>query len=164
MICEMCGQEAPRLWKITIEGTNLSVCQKCEKFGRNKNIPKGKEMSASSDTISERLQRREKRLRTKDVFEERQDELALDYPKRISRARVSMGMSQDDLAKKINEKKSVVAKLENGDMVPDEKLVKKLEKALEISLKEKLGPVAPPKRSEAGKGMTLGDFIKVERK
>jgi putative transcription factor len=116
------------------------------------------------DTISERLQRREQRLRTKDVFQERQDELALDYPVRISRARVSMGMSQDNLAKKINEKKSVVAKLENGDMVPDEKLVKKLEKALEISLKEKLDSVAPPKRSETGKGMTLGDFIKVEKK
>ena len=162
MICEMCGQEAPKLRKITIERSVLSVCQNCVKFG--KGAPsKGGEETAIPDTITERLERREKRLKTKDVFEKSQKELALDYPKRIRSARGTFGWSQDDLAKKINEKKSVIAKLEHGEMVPDEKLVKKLERKLEISLKETISPVAPPKKSESSKAMTLGDFIKTEK-
>lgn len=163
MICEMCGVDVPKLKKITIEGSNLSVCPKCAKFGTESSIKMGPEESIYTPTITERLERREKRLRTKDVFEQSYDELALDYPKRIRRARTSMGLSQDDLAKKINEKKSVVAKLESGDMVPDEKLIKKLEKALDISLRERISAVEPPKRRGAGKAMTLGDFLRVER-
>lgn len=163
MICEMCGQEAPRLRKITIEGSVLSVCPNCVKFGKDSATAKGDEQAPIPDTISQRLERREKRLKTKDVFEKAQKELALDYPSRIRRARSSMGLSQEDLAKKINEKKSIVAKLEHGDIVPDEKLVKKLERTLDISLKEELSPVSTPKKSESAKSMTLGDFIKTKK-
>ncbi len=162
MICEMCGQEAPRLRQITIERSVLSVCPNCIKFGKG-TTTKGGEETAVPDTIKERLERREKRLKTKDVFEPSQKELAMDYSSRIRKGRASAGWSQADLAKKINEKKSVVAKLEHGDMVPDEKLVKKLERKLDISLKETLRPVAPPKKSDSSKGMTLGDFIKTEK-
>jgi len=162
MICEMCGADVPKLKKIMIEGSNLSVCQKCARFGRDHTVNKVLVESTYTTTISERLQRREKRLKTKDVFEQSYDELALDYPKRIRKARASMGWDQEDLAKKINEKKSVVAKLENGDMIPDEKLIKKLENALGISLKEKVSAVEPPKRISSRKGLTLGDFLKVE--
>ncbi|MEE9151354.1 MAG: multiprotein bridging factor aMBF1 [Thermoplasmata archaeon] len=162
MICEMCGAEATKLKKITIEGSNLSVCHKCAKFGQDHTVKKGIKESTSPSTITERLQRREKRLKTKDVFEQSINELAFDYPKRIRKARTSMDLSQDDLAKKINEKKSVVAKLENGDMVPDEKLVKKLENALGISLKEKIIAIEAPKRGSSGRGLTLGDFLREE--
>lgn len=163
MICEMCGAEAPKLKKIKIEGSNLSVCPKCTKFGINHTKKSGPEELTYTTTISERLERREKRLKTKDVFEQSQDELATDYPRRIRKARASMGLSQEDLGKKINEKKSVVAKLETGDMIPDEKLVKKLEATLGISLKEKVSSVETPKRSEARRGFTLGDFLKIEK-
>lgn len=163
MICEMCGAEVPRLKKIVIEGSNLLVCPKCTKFGGVESETKGSDELIASDTITQRLQRREKRLKTKDVFEESQDELSLDYPNKIRRARISIGISQDELGKKINEKKSVVAKLETGDMVPDEKLIKKLERALGISLKEKISSVAPPTRDDKSRGMTLGDFIKVKK-
>ncbi len=164
MICEMCGMEVPKLHKTSIEGSNLSVCQNCLKFGSlsNQSI-NGLEMS-HKPTIEQILERREKRLKTKDVFDEVQEELALDYPKRIQIARTSQGMSQDELGKKINEKKSVVAKLESGNMIPDEKLIKKLERALDISLKEKIAIQALPKHKEESRGFTLGDFIKSEKK
>ncbi len=164
MICEMCGNEVPRLDRITVEGSNLSVCLNCVKFGQTGNQKAQEDGIANKPTIEQRLERREKRLKTKDVFETGQEELAFDYPQRIRRARASLGMSQKDLGKKINEKKSVVAKLENGNMVPDEKLTKKLERALDISLKEKVSTQAPPKHREESKGLTLGDFIKEEKK
>lgn len=163
MMCEMCGQEVPRLRKINIEGSVLSVCSNCVKFGSGSSS-KGADQATVPDTITERLERREKRLRTKDVFESSQKELALDYSKRIRNARQSKGMSQEDLGKKINEKKSVVAKLEHGDMIPDEKLIKKLERALDISLKETLTSASAPQKTETPHGMTLGDFIKVKKK
>jgi putative transcription factor len=160
----MCGQDVPKLRKITIEGSVLSVCQNCVKFGSGQEASKGGETAVIPDTITERLERREKRLKTKDVYEQAGDELALDYSGRIRKARAQKGLSQEDLAKKINEKKSVVAKLEHGDMVPDEKLVKKLERALDISLKEKISSVVTPQKSEQSKRMTLGDFIKFKKK
>lgn len=164
MICEMCGADVPKLRKITIEGSVLSVCGKCSKFGRDHTVKIRDNESTYPTTITERLQRREKRLKTKDVLEQTQEELALDYPRKIQKARSNMDLSQEDLAKRINEKKSVVAKLENGDMVPDDKLIKKLEKALDISLKEKVKSIQTPKRGETQRRMTLGDFIKIEKK
>ena len=163
MICEMCGQEVPKLKKITIEGSILSVCSNCTRFGRDYTQKKGPEEVTYTSTIDERLQQREKRLRTRDVFEESRDELVLDYPIRIRKARLSKDLSQEDLAKKINEKKSVVAKLENGDMIPDNKLIKKLEYALDILLKEKISRVETPKQTSTGEKMTLGDFIKIKK-
>ena len=164
MLCEMCGTEAPWLKSIVIEGSNLQVCQKCVKFGQDYTSLKVDEESQATTTISERLQRREKRLKSRDVFENSLNELAFDYPKRIRNARFSMGLSQEQLGQKINEKKSVVAKLETGDIVPDDKLVKKLEKALGVTLTEKVSAAAPPKRGDSGKGLTLGDFLKINKK
>lgn len=163
MMCEMCGQDVPRLRKITIEGSQLSVCSNCVKFGSDSSSSKSGDTVSVPDTISQRLERREKRQKTKDVFEQISEELALDYSSRIREARSSLGMSQEDLGKKINEKRSVVAKLEHGDMIPDEKLIKKLERALDITLKEKLSTVSAPKKAEPSHGMTLGDFIKIKK-
>jgi putative transcription factor len=163
MMCEMCGQEVPRLRKITIEGSVLSVCSNCVKFGSGSSS-KGEGEATVPDTITERLERRERRLKTRDVFESTQKELALDYSSRIRKGRQSKGMSQEDLGKKINEKKSVVAKLEHGDMRPDEKLIRKLERALDISLKETLTKAPAPQKTETPHGMTLGDFIRTEKK
>jgi putative transcription factor len=159
----MCGQDVPRLRKITIDSSVLSVCSNCVKFGSGSSPSKSGETGSVPDTISQRLERREKRQKTKDVYEQVSEELALDYSSRIRNARSSLGMSQEDLGKKINEKKSVVAKLEHGDMVPDEKLIKKIERALNISLKEKLTTVTTPKKTEPSHGMTLGDFIKIKK-
>ena len=134
MICEMCGVDVPRLRRIVIEGSTLEVCQRCEKFGQDYEEIKDKDGIIGRDTIAERLKRREKRLKGKDVLEGSEKELAFDYPKRIRSARAKAGLNQEELGKKINENKSVVAKLETGDMIPDNKLIRKLEHTLDISL------------------------------
>ena len=164
MICEMCGIEVPRLKRIVIEGSSLNVCTNCEKFGQDQAASDEAEVAFGKDTIAERLERREKRLKGRDVLEKSEKELAFDYPKRIRSARAKAGLNQEELGKKINEKKSVVAKLENGDMIPDNKLIRKLERALDISLMETVGPVQAPKHREDSRAMTLGDFIKVKKK
>jgi putative transcription factor len=163
MICEMCGVDVPRLRRIVTEGSTLEVCQRCERFGEDYEEVKDREGIIGRDTIAERLERREKRLKGRDVLEKSEKELAFDYPKRIRSARAKAGLNQEELAKKINEKKSVVAKLETGDMIPDNKLIKKLERALDISLMETVGQVQTPRHREGSRAMTLGDFIKVKK-
>ncbi|UCD93109.1 MAG: TIGR00270 family protein [Methanobacteriota archaeon] len=90
------------------------------------------------------------------------DVLVSDYGSRIREARTKMGLSQEELGKKINEKWSVINKLETGDMRPDDKLVTKLERTLGVVLREKFTPEKVDKR-ESRQALTIGDLIREEK-
>ena len=112
--------------------------------------------------ISERLEARRRRLTPRDVYAQAGDEeLVEDFHVRIRRAREERGWKQTDLGAKINEKASVIAKLEAGQMSPGDALVRKLERELGIRLKEKVQPIAAKKQSVRGT-LTLGDLIKMQ--
>lgn len=133
MQCEICGKEST-LKRTVVEGTVLMVCPQCQKFG----IDKEEENFAPIPiNVVERLKRREKKLKEKDIFEGKEEILADDYSQKIRNARNRMNLTIEDLGKKINEKKTVIAKIENGEMIPTDELVKKLERALHIRLMEK---------------------------
>ena len=103
-------------------------------------------------------------MRSKDVYSQEESlELAEDYPQRIRQARMSRDWKQETLASKINEKKSVINKLESGDMRPNDELVAKLERILGIKLKEKISLTKPEAKQAYSKGLTLGDFVKAEK-
>jgi putative transcription factor len=159
MICELCGQEVPFLKPLMVEGSLLKVCQICVKFGTeapvsvqtSKSVESGaggRSQSSigfgySTSTISKdeiirrRLEQRERRQTTRDIYEQTGvKELVDDYHKRIQQARSKLGWNQEQLGQKINERKSVISKIENKSMKPDDKLVRKLEKALGIKLME----------------------------
>ncbi|MCL2317831.1 MAG: hypothetical protein FWC44_02070, partial [Methanomassiliicoccaceae archaeon] len=69
----------------------------------------------------------------------------------------------EEFAKSIFERKNTLARIEANDLVPDDKLILKLEKALGITLKEDVqtgGQIgAGGKKSD---GMTLSNFIRKE--
>jgi putative transcription factor len=162
MICEMCGKEVPYLKKVLIEGTVLNVCSECASFGEPVSQKDAIKYDTKS-TVQERLEVREKRRRERDVLEQ-ESVLDPDFPDKISAARMDSGMSQDELAKKINEKHSVIAKIEQGDLVPDENVRKKLEKSLGIKLMVKIEPAHLQKKNNERRGLTLGDLIRMEEK
>ncbi|MCK5559857.1 MAG: TIGR00270 family protein, partial [Thermoplasmata archaeon] len=92
---------------------------------------------SKEEIILSRLEHRARRMTTKDVYEQGgEKELVVDFHKRIQQARNSLGWSQEELGQKINERKSVISKLESCSMKPDDKVVRKLEKALNIKLME----------------------------
>ncbi len=157
MICELCGKDVPRLHRVVIEGVIMNVCDDCARFG--KEVKKGeipKEVKyLPPEVVRERVERAKKR-RYRDIEEE--EVLVEDYPELIRKARESRGWTQEDLAKRILEKKTVISKLERGEMRPDEKLIKKLEKVLNIRLKEKVSGVYRKEEKKA-RGMTLGDLL-----
>lgn len=161
MICEMCGKEMASLLPVRIEGTILNVCRDCARFGDNVKSGGKQQSGAEPSVIQARLQNRERRMKTRDVYEgaEESIELAEDFPKRIKEAREKLGWKQEELAAKMNERVSIVHKLESGGMHPDDALIKKVEKTLDIKLKEKV-MIAPVEKASNRKGMTLEDFIK----
>jgi putative transcription factor len=162
MLCEMCGSEVPHTKLVMIEGAAMNVCQKCEKFASSGAV-KTKNGEIVMPAVAQRLDKRERRKRQRDIYDGNEGlELALDYPERVRSRRHSLGMSQEDLAKSINEKKSVIVKVEAGDMRPDDRLLTKLERALRTSLREKVDAISTIEKKAYSQGMTLGDFIRYE--
>ncbi len=76
MICEMCGKNAPFLKKAIVEGSYLQVCKECIRFGEA-----GGKVDAVTGVpiISHRLDKREKRQQTKDVYDQMSGVLADDF-------------------------------------------------------------------------------------
>jgi putative transcription factor len=87
-------------------------------------------------------------------------ELAMDYSTRVKKARMAKGWTPEDLGKKINEKKSLITKLEAGEIKPNEKLRKKLERTLGIKLTEELEDVKVAKKKSSP--TVLGDIVKIK--
>jgi putative transcription factor len=162
MICEMCGKDVTFLRKVTIEGVLLDVCSECAKFGieSKKEVPKEQ---APKPIIAQRLEVREKRGRPRDVLEKfEKEDLVEDYAQMIRSARERSGMSQKELAMKINERVTILSKIEAAQMRPDEKVIAKLQKELGIVLKEKVPEVVAAKES-ARASLTLADLIKMQK-
>lgn len=91
------------------------------------------------------------------------DELAQDYDDRIRRARENRGLSQSDLANELNEKASLIRKLERGDTLPNDTVQRKLERFLEIELGGAGSVEDSEWESDRSPGSyTLGDMV--ERK
>jgi putative transcription factor len=162
VICELCGKDVTFLRKVTIEGVQLEVCTECAKFGIEAKREASKE-DAPMPIVAQRLEYRERRGKPKDVYDAGgKDELADDLGKRIRDARSKRGMTHKELAMKINEKVTVLSKVETGEMRPDDRLVKKLERELGIKLKEKVPETLAGKESKSG-SLTLADHIRMRK-
>lgn len=94
-------------------------------------------------------------------------ELVENFDLKIRQAREKLGLSHEELGKRINEKVSLLRKIETGNMTPDNKLAKMLEHALKIKLivpaKEEKVPQAKLTKA-SGRDMTLGDLIQIDKK
>lgn len=160
--CEMCGKELPSLRRAIIEGTMMNVCGNCVKFGVEQ-AGAANEVTGRSRTTTA-IESRAVRGRQRDVFADMPEELVEDYGERVRLARQKLGLSIEDVGKKINERQSELAKLEQGTYHPPDTLVRKLEKFFNLKLMEK--PEAPPSvgggAKPKGGPMTLGDMIKSE--
>ena len=90
------------------------------------------------------------------------DEIAGDYDERIRTAREEEGLSQEELANELNEKASLIRKLERGDVLPSDDVRRKLEGRLDISLVEGAADEDDEWSGGGGTTTTLGDVV--ERK
>lgn len=174
--CEMCGAETSSPSTIKVEGAELDVCDGCTDFGTEVRTQETSTTSTKYSTTSSSGQSSGTssgsgrssgtgrsgggRRPGSDMFDD-VEELAADYDGRIRRARESAGLSQDDLAKKLNEKASLISKLEQGSTLPSDTVQKKLERELDISLTSTGGTEETEWESDSSSGSyTLGDVVK----
>mgnify|MGYP000856601133 FL=1 len=163
MICEMCGKDVPTTKPVFIERTKLNLCGACARFGDEQRESKGAaQKGPSAQAIEERLQSRERRMQTRDIYSGKDSRhLIDDYGDTIRVARQKKGLSQEDFAASIGIKKGMLSKIEANDLIPEDKLVSRIEKALGISLMENVTYAGGTQGGPSGK-MTLQDFIKRE--
>lgn len=91
--------------------------------------------------------------------------LVEDFSSKIRRAREKLGLSHQDLGRKISEKVSVLRKIESGKMTPDQKLAEKLQRTLRIKLLTEISePKVPSKSLATPKTITLGDIAHLKKK
>ena len=159
--CAVCGKKVDELYKAEIEGTEMIACTDCAKFGRiihpiklvtPKQQKKEEKKQASTARVIETLPEVEERV----VF---------NYAEIVRNARQKSGLNQEDFAKKLNEKLSVMKHIEQGSMVPSLKIAKKIEIACNVKLIEEAEAEKVVLQSGMTPGpVTLGDMIKRKKK
>jgi len=165
--CEVCGRKIfgkpPR---VVIEGAKLTVCNECAKLGTSTwEEPKPKVFSPKLRTMPQtpRIQSRKPPEPTVDTGLE----LAEKYDVKIRQAREKLGLSHEELGKKMSEKVSLLRKIETGKVKPDNVLATRIERALRVKLlvpasKEETSQAKAPK--PASREVTLGDLIRLDKK
>jgi putative transcription factor len=164
----MCGAETDDPTTIQTEGTQLEVCSNCTEFGTVLHDEEREKSKSSSGTGSSSGGGGKTKQSppssgggpSHDPLDEL-GTLAPDYDGRVRSARENAGMTQEDLADELNEKLSLIRKIERGEMRPDEDVRAKLESELSVSLTEEVGGEDWESEGSSG-GYTVGDII--ERK
>ncbi len=176
--CEMCGKETASPNLVKIEGAELQVCDDCVEFGtevkteetsststKYSTSSSGSTSTSTSSTSPSSTSSTSNTSgggRGSDIYDDI-EELAQDYDERIRSAREQAGLSQEDLAKKLNEKASLIRKLEHGDTLPSDDVQGKLERELDIDLTAAGGDEDAEWEGGSSTGeYTLGDVV--ERK
>lgn len=154
--CDMCGKEA-RLIKAKIEGTVLDVCPNCARFGEVIARP----APIFSKNILAPRQATPVRRRREIV-----QVIVENYGQKIKEARERKGLTQEQFAGRLNEKESIIQKMESEHFKPSIKLARKLERVLHVRLVEEYsesGEIPIPTAKSKTDGFTLGDFVKDKR-
>lgn len=148
MNCELCGKPIKHFHEVMIQDSILRVCDDCAKYG--KEIKKKSrvvvEPSSHPMNVQSKPQLRESlptaashtpSKRRTSPSEDEDIDLIENFGELIRKKREEMNLSQEDFAKKLQEKKNLIAKIEREEIKPDIHTARKIEKMLGIRLLEK---------------------------
>lgn len=146
--CEICGKDTA-LNRCKIESCEMSVCGNCSKFGEK--------ILGQPSAISS--------VQKKSMQQGKNNELEQFISKnagnKIKNARETKGLTQEQLAKAIAEKASVIQRIESGHMSPAISTAEKLERFLGISIVEESEETEIRKEaSNEDEGYTIADLLK----
>ncbi|MCX6707306.1 MAG: multiprotein bridging factor aMBF1 [Candidatus Woesearchaeota archaeon] len=148
--CDMCGAQG-KLFRVLVEETEMYVCQKCSKFGK---------ILANPVTFIKKKVVLEKSAKPEPV-----EMIVEGYSDMIKKRREELGLTQEELAKKIAERESIIQKVEISQIEPSISLARKLEKFLSIRLVEqyedKGGSLSTKSKSAE---FTIGDMVKIKQR
>ncbi len=163
MRCEVCGRKIYGIpFRAIIESAKLTVCNECAKHGK---------IISEEETYESAPKRKpfmpipvKTKVAKANVDTSR--ELVEGYDLKIRGARERLNLSHEELGKKLNEKASVIRKIETGKMAPNNQLVTKLEHTLKVKLlvqvvEDKTRQQMPPVHNRK---LTLGDLLQASKK
>ena len=147
--CQLCGKETDDLKKAKIEGAVMKVCSSCAEMGE---IQEQKEKKT----------RKTKKKNHKPSRKRRSKVLTSNYGETVREEREDRELSIKELSDQLNEKASVIRKIEREEFKPDKTLASKIERELGIELYE--NPEAYEVENESGdeREATLGDVAEVK--
>ena len=160
--CPICGSI---IWgkgvKVLLEGARITVCNNCAKHGQKiHTMPSSKKFQQ----IRNAKPRQNQSYRPKNTLMEK--EIVEDYSRILRHARNKHNLTQEQFAQKINEKPSLLRRIEAGKAKPTIKLALKLEKAFDIKLLKDADEidVKTTKFMKKSSGSSLGDIAFIKKK
>jgi|TARA_B100001971_G_C18121984_1_gene499934 putative transcription factor len=145
MVCDLCGKDT-ELFTTNVEGSVLNVCNPCSSYGK----------------VIAKVQ-----APVKKAFQQEQPlaipTLLPNLNQKIRKAREARNLTQKELAAQLQEKESLLQKVENG-FEPSIALATKLEKALHITLIDEGTTEEYQQKPTSNQGaLTIGDLIKTKK-
>lgn len=154
MNCDICGVKG-ELFNIEMDGARFIACNNCSVYG--KKISKVKIFDEKAKVKKQKVPIK------KEEAEEPITIVVENYNSLIKNKREKLNMKQEELAKSINEKESLIQQIESKKIEPTAKLAEKLEKKLGITLLENYKPpIISEKSSKESGPVTLGDMIQIK--
>ncbi len=164
--CPICGGI---IWgkgrRVLIEGGKITVCLNCAQHGEK--LPTAStHISSKKPQTSGKTKHYRRKVYEKDVTDD--IEIVQDFAKKIRNARTSRGFNQDQFAQKLNEKPSLLRRIETGRAKPTIKLAKKIEEVYKIKLLQKgdiiEGQIQDDKFMKKSTRTSLGDIAFIKKK
>ena len=164
MNCDICGRNiSEQAFRVKVEGAKLLVCNSCQSLGKPYHEePILKPPSSPPRTQVERRVAVGKMATLPMGMDE--FDIAEDYAERVRRQRMKLGITQEDLAKRVKERLSLIQKIETGKMLPEQRLCRALEHELRIKLLVPRKEVSDVPKTTVPKQVTLGDIIRIKGK
>ena len=144
----------------------MLVCGECKRLGKSyKEDPPIKRAIVPQSTFPTKRSINPPIKRTINQLPRELNELDLadDLAEKVRKARMKLGLTQEELARRVKEKLSVIQKIETGKMAPDTRLCRGLQHELKVKLLVPHTEDEAPK-SSAPAEVTLGDIIQVKDK
>ncbi|GAI89430.1 unnamed protein product [marine sediment metagenome] len=134
MQCEICGLEIKgEAQYIKIGTSKLRVCKSCARHGTVVVVAEAGRTAEVKGSDQPQLGRAKGKSRLYEQMDrdiEAGIEIEENYGRKLKEAREKAGLKQAELAKRINEKQSLLRKIENEEIIPGEGLRRKIERVL----------------------------------
>jgi putative transcription factor len=164
--CPICGGI---IWgkgqRVLLEGAKITVCDNCAQHGTKIYKPVTNVQMKKKGQIKTQIAPKKQTFKPKGIEEL---EIVIDYAKRIKNVRNNLRLNQDQFAQKLNEKPSLLRRIEAGKVEPTIKLAKKIQEVYKIKLLKKIDEteinVQETKFMKKSTGSSLGDIAFIKKK
>lgn len=166
--CPICGGI---IWgkgeRVLIEGAKITVCRSCAQHGIQLHKKRQNNPTKTYDSKKVKKSIPKRSNKTQNLIDET-EVLVSDFSSRIRKARTANNLTQEQFAQKLNEKPSLLRRIEAGKVEPTIKLAKKIEIVYKIKILEKADKVeinlSDNKYIKKSHGSSLGDIAFIKKK